>query len=122
MRKALGSVWIATSRYCVILPQICGKTVVICKEAKLARCRFRAELRSSRVRICPKISPLARTRARMRQGRGKTALARENGCDYGGVVILFFSLVTLPSGAIVIVVSYFRSKYLIASGGAPVFV
>jgi len=33
---------------------MCGKTVVICEEAKLALYRFRADLRSFSVRICPK--------------------------------------------------------------------
>src|SRR5215470_13762587 len=42
--------------YSVILPQICGKTVVICEEAKSPVCCFRAESRSFRVRICPKNS------------------------------------------------------------------
>ena len=46
---------LATSRYCVILPQIYRKPVVFCQAAKFALCCFGAELRSSRVRNCPKI-------------------------------------------------------------------
>ena len=42
------------SCFCAIPAQLDGNAALICEEAKLALCRFHAELRSFRVRICPK--------------------------------------------------------------------
>jgi len=57
MERAAGiETELAASCSCAILPQTGGKTVVICDELKLWLCCFCADLRSFRVRICPKTS------------------------------------------------------------------